>query len=965
MYPSNLISSINFVVGLLVFSFLSPLIAQETSDSIYHNLSKKLDNSETTEDLLDLYDRINISTDVLGSNQKNKLLKQGFERSRLYKHDKSTLKFAIQMLNSFQPATQSNEEIDSMMTLAKYALRIATDHKTHFEIGSLSNSLGVLYLTKGEMLSALEYYHDALKHYKKSTKTKKAAYVISNISYIYSFYGDQQNAIKVTKEGLELSKKLPIASRNYNFIYKYADLTFYFLEKDEIDSSMYYFQKGLKLLDQFTEKSQIDNREELEFNLLQYGIELYLDIKDYVKAEEIYKRFENNIHFNSSYGIFLQMRYAKAKNDITNLGVLLKESPEYLRDTNLYHGRRYLDHSSYYYEKTGNYKKAFKDLKKVTELEQTYDERNALQYAEYMQSKIDFEEQKNEIELLTRENDLKSFQIFAILTGLIVLLIASVLYVIQNKKLKNKNLLLAEQSVKIDHQTKQIAREINHKENLFGNISHELRTPLTLISSSVSTLLNQSEDGSSQEKNLRLISVYNEQLIDMTNQILGLVKNSFHPEKLDKKSFKLKDLIEHIDNMYSQKAKSHNLKYFSQNLISSNQNYVTDVPKLLSIIKNLNENALKFSKNSGSITTTYLLDNDTLVFTIKDEGYGIAEEDIPFLFDRFYQASDNNRINATGIGLGLAICKENTELLSGSISVESQPDDGASFTIRIPLESDELEESKISTFLFPTIHKIDTHTLPCIKKNTISEDYVLIVDDNRDLCYQLNELLDNEHYLSFAHDGVQAIEQIKIKKPKIIITDWMMKGMAGDELVQYLKTHKAYSSIPVLMLSAKDSEEDKLNLLRIGVDSYICKPFIPENLKSQLNHLIDLVDTRNNENLILKEEGFAESDLRFLKSLEKITKENISNFEFKLGTVSERMNISLRQLNRKVRQLTGLTPMQYINEIRFEEAKNMLERGDYSTVKAVIYSVGFKAEKNFSRNFKKRYGKYPKDLLKQ
>lgn len=937
--------------------------AHAQADSLFSKFKYKIVSAQSAENLLRIYDDIDRLSNVLHHSQVENLLIEGFNYSAKKGFEDATLKYAIQIVDNFYAYNRTHEEIDTIKELAKRALAVAEEDGYNSHAAHLANKVGEMYLVKGEMFSAMEYYNIALLNHNKTDQKEKSSDVLSNISYIYSYHGDHQNAIKYSKQGLKIAHKLKPVFRNHNIIYNSSSLVVSFLELGNIDSSEFYFKQGINILDSLTDKSQINNAPEVEFNLLQSGLELYIKTKDFVKAEEIYNRIRENQHFDSPYGQFLQIRYAKANNDLDKLGLLLHNAAQQSRDTNLLNGVRYLRHRSYFNEKLGNYKEAFVDLTKAMELERKSNQDKILNYAEYMQSRVDLEEQKNEINLLTRENDLKSYQIKTILGGLAFLLFASLLYFIQNKKLKEKNNLLYEQSQKINTQAHKIALETASKENLLGNISHELKTPLTLISSSISHLLNRNTDINSREKHLKLISIYSDQLNSMTNQILELAKTRFEPSKVKKEAFRVEDLINHINEIYHQKASAHNLDYVSINHTSINQLYITDVRKLITVIKNLNQNAIKFSKKTGSITSSYLVENNYLIYTVKDEGFGIDEKHIPFLFDRFYQTDDQNKANISGFGLGLAICKENIELLSGEINVESAQGEGSSFTVKIPLEIYTNDCNNISLYSFPITHQFERHALPNIKNKYIEEEYVLIVDDNKDLCFQLHDLLSKEHHLSFAHDGAEALEHINIKNPIVIITDWMMKGMSGDELVKYLKTDSRFLLIPILMLTAKTSKDDKTSLLRIGLDSYISKPFDPENLRSQLNYLIDLKKSKTTQIDCLEHEVFSESDLVFLKKLEKVVQNNISNFNFNLGIASESMNISLRQLNRKVRQLTGLTPMQYINEIRFEEAKKMLEQGDYDTVKAVIYSVGFKAEKNFSRNFKKRFGKYPKEFL--
>jgi len=397
---------------------------------------------------------------------------------------------------------------------------------------------------------------------------------------------------------------------------------------------------------------------------------------------------------------------------------------------------------------------------------------------------------------------------------------------------------------------------------------------------------------------------------------------------------------------------------------------VTDTAKLLTILQNLLTNAIKYNHAKGQINLEYSDHGKTIEITIEDTGQGITEEDLPFIFDRYYQ-SQYTKLSEGGIGIGLAICKEYIQLLSGTIEVQSTPNQGSKFTIQFPKKL-ATHTSSMPTYRFPELVNSALNILPRLEKgDTKKEEYVLIVEDNLELSNYLYELLHEKYEVYFATNGEDALQQIDLQVPIAIITDWMMPIMDGSELIQYLKKSEKLAAIPVLMLTARTDIKEQLSILRIGVDDYLTKPFDATVLKVHLGHLIEQarkhLHTSKKDELMnqLKTRAlvYSEKEQDLLKQLEETIIANLANFDLTLEKIANMIGLSERHLSRKIKQLTKLTASQFVNEIRFREAKRMLVEREYDSVKAIVYSVGFKSEKVFSRNFKKRFGKYPKEIL--
>jgi YesN/AraC family two-component response regulator len=258
---------------------------------------------------------------------------------------------------------------------------------------------------------------------------------------------------------------------------------------------------------------------------------------------------------------------------------------------------------------------------------------------------------------------------------------------------------------------------------------------------------------------------------------------------------------------------------------------------------------------------------------------------------------------------------------------------------------------------------------------------ILVVEDNLDICQYLQTILKEEYNITFAHNGKEALTFLEKYQPNLIITDLMMPIMNGYELLERLKKDKRYRKIPIIALTARAEFSDKLKALKIGIDDYLLKPFEEKELKARIKNLLKNLESRmdfreeivlSNETKpspssptinIFNENNLSKEDLQWLEKLQEETLKGISNFDFNVNYLSEAMFLSPSQLYRRIKAFTGFTPKGYMQQVRFHQARKLLEDKRYSTVKTVSYSVGFKDEKYFARQFKQRFGKNPSEYL--
>jgi DNA-binding response OmpR family regulator len=410
-----------------------------------------------------------------------------------------------------------------------------------------------------------------------------------------------------------------------------------------------------------------------------------------------------------------------------------------------------------------------------------------------------------------------------------------------------------------------------------------------------------------------------------------------------------------------------------------------DRDKFEKIFNNYLSNALKYTSKGGSIQVSFYEKNNQIEFAVADTGYGISEEDLPKIFNRFYQAKNTQ---SSGTGIGLAFCKELAELLNGEVSAESTLGEGSTFRFIFPyqetFEAIEPEETAI----------IDTPVLLNTENSQHQENRprILLVEDNPNLQQYITAILSDKYQVMVAENGEEAWKILRVasyelrvrenvqpatRNPQLVISDILMPVMNGFELSEKIKADEQLKNIPLILLTARAGRNDKLKALRIGVDDYLVKPFNEEELLVRIENLLsnaqNRIETTAPETEATSEDTPAEAtkkapqlDIRqqeWLNELETLLDKNLDKFDLTADYLAEQLLISRSQFFRRVKANTGLSPQQYIKEARLQKAREYLELRTYDSVKAVALSVGLKHVKNFSSNFKKRFGRLPSSYL--
>ena len=528
---------------------------------------------------------------------------------------------------------------------------------------------------------------------------------------------------------------------------------------------------------------------------------------------------------------------------------------------------------------------------------------------------------------------------------------------LQDEKNRSHDQLLlqieANQQLEREKNEAQKEREVNQmKARFYTLITHEFRTPLTIIRG-----MNEQPD-SQKKRNLIRRNVDN--LLQLVNSLLDLSKLE---EGFLTPKYSQIDVIKYINYLGESFQSWAEQKAIALTVYSEIHELWmdTDREKLGQIIRNLLSNALKFTPEKGKIILHIAQADSQLILKVQDSGEGIHPEDIPHIFDRFYQGKKELNAQHVGTGIGLALVKDLVTLLNGSITVSSNPDSGTVFNIQLPITR---KAEKID--VFPIENSFTAHTLSEVKEdeNVIPSQELptlLLIEDNPDLVTYITQLLSETYRLLVATDGNEGIQKALTHIPDIIVSDVMMPGKDGYEVVQTLKTDKRSSHIPIILLTAKAGQENKNQGLAHGADAYLLKPFSEKELYIRLEQLIQLRQRLQHVYATYRPriKGEKQSpDERFLQEAQEILSTQSESSLFGVEDWAKEMYLSRTQLYRKIKALTGKTPSQFLRSFRLQKARELLMIPELH-VAEIAYKVGFSDPSYFSRSFSQEFGESP------
>lgn len=533
----------------------------------------------------------------------------------------------------------------------------------------------------------------------------------------------------------------------------------------------------------------------------------------------------------------------------------------------------------------------------------------------------------------------------------------------------------------IQVQKEELEKINTYKSNFFKNITHDFRTPISIILGSSNKIIEEKKVSKAILDQIHRISRNAAQLNQLVEQVFELSKIDNKQLQINPSSIEWGRYCRSTFQSLQPLAEEKNITFRIDKLPSQLLYLELDLQKIEQITRNLLGNALKFTPDNGTVLFSSRVLENTVEFSISDSGPGIPAQEQSQVFDRYFQGRNTDNLNATGLGLGLAICKEYLQLMDGKIEVGASSLGGALFTVSFPkrLSTSTPKElvSKPTTLFQHT-----NSSIPEILFNH-GKPTLLVVEDNPDLLSLYRDFLVEHYSLLLAKDGQKALELLDQSHLSVdlILSDVMMPRINGLELLETLKKDPKYTLVPFILISALTDNPYKLRALKIGVDAYISKPFSDKELLIRIENLLHYQNLRRafqktNALNPTKEISIASNskpeDLllsasanEWLRKLEKITLNLLADPSLKISKIATELDISERALRYKIKSFTGLSPSEYLMKSRMAKAFQLITQGKHLTIAEVCYKVGLKNTSNFAKNFKAEYGRSPSAYLKR
>ena len=791
-------------------------------------------------------------------------------------------------------------------------------------IGLCYSGIGIIYGNTDKHEEALKNHGIALKVWKETGDILGLSECYNNMGLIYEFQGKYPEALENYFSALEIKKEL---GNKRGIAGVYNNIGAVYQRQGKNKEALENFLNSLQGFEEINEKGGI------AMTYLNIGIvESTLD------------------------------RPAAAKEHYKKALAIAKEMGRKEIIMNIYYNAT-LDDST-----LGDYKDAYENYKQYIvyrdSLMNEDTERKSLAVA------MEYEYDKKEA-VIQEELKTKKLQRNFAFAGLVVMVLFALLgvyfYRLRNKKLKveKQNLELQRREVETIKQTEQF------KSRFLANISHEFRTPLTLINGHIEVL---KENGRKEDfSHFDEIEQNGKRLLTLINQLLDLSKMESGEYKLHYKKGDVLNEASMLVQSFHSYAEQHNI-LLQINQAEGVRESLTEHPFIYSsealtvIITNLLSNAIKYTPSGGSVTVEIAYKQNKLLIKVIDTGKGIDAEDLPKIFDRFYQVDDPGKRAYAGFGIGLALVKELVVLHGGDIKVESPSDGGCIFTFWI--ESGLTENNKDLAFTGQNL------AFPVKEENQLERQeqqdtelpLLLIVEDQPELRHFIVQNIGKEYRYVEASNGNEGIKLAEELLPDLIISDVMMPDTNGFQLCEILKNNVATSHIPIILLTAKAEQKDMLFGLETGADDYLAKPFSLAELKLRVRNMLKfkaLLREKFSGNSIPSQEIVPElnkKDRKFIDDLELTVQQNFSNVQFGVNILAEAVFLSVSQLSRKLKTITGKTPADFIRGLRFEKAIQLLREG--ASVAETSWAVGFDDPVYFSKVFKKHFGFPPSSVKK-
>lgn len=533
----------------------------------------------------------------------------------------------------------------------------------------------------------------------------------------------------------------------------------------------------------------------------------------------------------------------------------------------------------------------------------------------------------------------------------------------------------------IAQQAADLQATVTLKSHFFANVSHEFRTPLTLLLGPIQYLTGRITDTNARQL-LAAMERNTHHLLQLVNDLLDLTRLDVQQLRLTEQPTDLSHLIQQLRANVMAKAQDAGI-HLTVRGADVPLWLSIDGPKVETVLRNLIANALRHTPANGTITISLTHTESMVTIGVADTGEGIHPDDLPHIFDRYFQTNQPDKTLRGGTGIGLAICQEYCQLWGGMLTVESALNRGSTFTVGYPIHSFQ----DVRPELLPASHEpkeaasafvpllVNHH--PSKLEAVVPAETILLVDDNSDVLLYIESILSPQYRIQTARNGREALNRLNESQtetlPSLILSDVMMPEIDGLAFVTALRQQPALRAIPVVLLTARADLDVHLQALQLGVADYLTKPFHEAELLARIQNLLNRAD----EQAIWQQQAGcrpaecrpaasestkltpAMTDEAWIDWLQQLIRQNVTNTEFNVRGLAELTLVSERMLYRRVKMITGLTPNQLIQEVRLQIAHKLLQHQPDMLLKSVAVQVGYQKVAYFSQLYRERFGIIP------
>jgi signal transduction histidine kinase/DNA-binding response OmpR family regulator len=823
-------------------------------------------------------------------------------------------------------------------------------------------NFAILNSVRGRYLAAIEHFLKSEEYYLELNDDLALSQLYLNIGVTFEQAGNIEKAFEYMQKGLSISN---LAGNDRYRASAMANIGAIHSREGRADSAFYYYSASLEIsellgLDDLIVQN-LDNIGAYYSSVDDYETATNYLMSAYQMAERTGQSFQKIYITDHLAKNYLAANNPDSARKYAEIQLNLAYEFDFLYDQQL----AYLNLSDVY-ASLNEFDKAFEAHQKYAKVKDSLLNLDRIQQLEDLRERYETEQREQTISMLTLEAETASFRRNTYLaSGILVSLILLMLYTGQRYKAR-KNRQLLEKSEEVAQM----------KSNFFSNISHEFRTPLTLITGPIEKIHSSIDDPGIRHE-LDIMQKNSDRLLSLINQLLDLSRLDSGTLSLSVEKTELTSLVKGVVMSFQSYAEQHHIHLITETESDFLQAWV-DRPKLETILINLTGNALKFTPDEGNVTVA--LQNITKAdglewcrIIISDTGDGIPEEDLEHVFDRFYRGSDKEQSGTVGSGIGLALTRELVLLHKGEISVKSEAGRGTEFVVDLPVSRKHYHESEITSSstageLVTTVQSVsETLALPPDEIEADSDSpLLLLIEDNADVMNYLRDILKSSYRIITAPDGEAGVEKALEEIPDLIISDVMMPNMNGYRVAEILKQDEKTSHIPLILLTAKASHDDKIEGLKTHADDYITKPFRPDELLLRAENLITSrkkLREKYNRKFEVKPDELSTQSMEeaFLLRVVNIIKKHLLDENFSVDLLAREAGMSRSQLHRKLVALTDLSATDFIRSYRLNLAREMIE-SHTGTISEIAYEVGFNSPSYFSKAFKEKFGVSPSEF---